>query len=68
MTWMKVDTAMMKAVKYYSLRCYIHFAGYMTYLSAVRIDAAHNNPVMNVFIYFLSQRIPYSFRSTGTYI
>ena len=40
----------------------------MTYLSAVRIDAAHNNPVMNVFIYLLSQRLPYNYRSTSIYI
>ena len=29
-------------------------AGYTAYLSAVRVDAAYNNPVMNVFVYLLS--------------
>ena len=30
-----------------------HPAGYIAYLSAVRVDAAYNNPVMNVFVYLL---------------
>ena len=29
-------------------------AGYTAYLSAVRVDATYNNPVMNVFVYLLS--------------
>ena len=28
--------------------------GYTAYLSAVRVDATYNNPVMNVFVYLLS--------------
>ena len=37
---------------YYNARTYI-FVGYIAYLSAVRVDAAHNNPVINVFVYLL---------------
>ena len=61
---MKVETAV--CLIFYNWKCYT-FAGYMTYISAVRIDAAHNNPVMNVFIYFLSQRNINSYRSTSMY-
>ena len=59
---MKVETVLCLIL--YSLKCYT-FAGYMTYIAAVRIDAAHNNPVMNAFVYFLSQRNINSYRSTS---
>ncbi|XP_065906774.1 stimulated by retinoic acid gene 6 protein-like isoform X2 [Dysidea avara] len=31
--------------------------GYVAYLSVVRVDAAYNNPVMNTFVYLLSQTV-----------
>jgi len=55
----KLDTGTHTCRKY--IHNYIHdlhyayLAGYMAYLSAVRVDAAYNNPVMNVFVYLLSQ-------------
>ena len=35
------------------LNQHVHPAGFIAYLSAVRVDAAYNNPVMNVFVYLL---------------
>ena len=47
------------------LQC-AHPAGYIAYLSAVRLDAAYNNPVMNVFVYLLSQERT-SYNTTSIY-
>ena len=50
------------------LSCHLsvsHFAGHLAYLAAVRVDAAYNNPVMNVFVYLLSQGTT-SHKSTST--
>ena len=52
------------------LNCHLsvsHFAGHLAYLAAVRVDAAYNNPVMNVFVYLLSQGTT-SHKSTSTYV
>lgn len=44
-----------KAVAKINVLMFAHFAGYIAYLSAVRVDADYNNPVMNVFVYLLSE-------------
>ena len=51
----------------YSYAMCLALAGYIAYLSAVRLDAAYNNPVLNVFIYLLSKERT-SYNTTSIYM
>ena len=54
--------------EYHAIFDFTAITGYVAYLSVVRVDAAYNNPVMNTFVYLLSQTVRgNSVNPTGMY-